>query len=369
MAVYRRKDTDSKGWYYKFTIDGVTYKKAIPTARTKKQAEDAEREARNDVHNGTYGIKTDILFTKFVKENYVPYAEKHLKRAERLSARTKFLTEFFARYTLRQISPLLIEKFKFEHLKTETIRATKRKASSVNTILFVLSGILTKAVSDGYLKQNPCQKVKLLPVEEIKTRTLSNEEEKRLLEGAGNGPGYLKPLIQLALCLGWRKEEMLHLEKRNVDFSRNLVFVPHAKWSRDPRKTKGVHMSDKVRNLLYELVTESESNYLFVNPKTGLPWSTSFVHDVFKETCEQVGVTGFHFHDLRHTFGTRLGEMNVGVEKIARTMGHSSIKTTMMYVHTSQDTLTNVMEQAAAFSDKQEKESSKIVPLRKRKAS
>jgi hypothetical protein len=43
MAVYRRSDTKSKCWFYKFEIDGTVYKSAIPTARTRRQAEEAER--------------------------------------------------------------------------------------------------------------------------------------------------------------------------------------------------------------------------------------------------------------------------------------------------------------------------------------
>jgi hypothetical protein len=64
MAVYRRKWKDRKtgktctdNYYFKFDVDGVTYKETVKTARTKKQAEQAERRARQEVHEGTYGAK------------------------------------------------------------------------------------------------------------------------------------------------------------------------------------------------------------------------------------------------------------------------------------------------------------------------
>jgi len=45
------------------------------------------------------------------------------------------------------------------------------------------------------------------------------------------------------------------------------------------------------------------------------------------------GITTFTFHDLRHTFGTRLADAGVDVVKIKELMGHASIVTTMRYIH------------------------------------
>ena len=55
MAVYRHKVTDKETgqvrlgtYYYKFDLHGVTYKKTVKEARTKTQAEEAERQTRED---------------------------------------------------------------------------------------------------------------------------------------------------------------------------------------------------------------------------------------------------------------------------------------------------------------------------------
>jgi integrase len=49
--------------------------------------------------------------------------------------------------------------------------------------------------------------------------------------------------------------------------------------------------------------------------------------------CREAGITDFRFHDLRHTFGTRLADAGVDVVKIKELMGHASIVTTMRYIH------------------------------------
>ena len=89
MPVYRRKWKDKESgkiclgsYYFKFDIDGVTYKENVKTARTKKQAEDAERKARQEVHEGVYGGKgRHMLFSQFVKEIYLPWSEQNCRPA------------------------------------------------------------------------------------------------------------------------------------------------------------------------------------------------------------------------------------------------------------------------------------------------
>ena len=55
--------------------------------------------------------------------------------------------------------------------------------------------------------------------------------------------------------------------------------------------------------------------------------------DDFKKACELAGIYGFRFHDLRHTFGTRLAEAGESLHRIAELMGHSNIQMTMQYAH------------------------------------
>lgn len=51
MSVKRRGDR----WYYDFMIKWIRYRGAIPEARTKQQARDAEAAVRKTVFDGTYG--------------------------------------------------------------------------------------------------------------------------------------------------------------------------------------------------------------------------------------------------------------------------------------------------------------------------
>ncbi|HEX5836035.1 MAG TPA: tyrosine-type recombinase/integrase, partial [Pyrinomonadaceae bacterium] len=62
--------------------------------------------------------------------------------------------------------------------------------------------------------------------------------------------------------------------------------------------------------------------------------------------CSEAGIEDFHFHDLRHTFATRLGDAGCNVTTIARLLGHSNIQMSMRYTHASDDSLRNAVEHA-----------------------
>ena len=357
MAVYRRKNTKSKRYYFKFTIDGITYKETVKSARTKTQAEEAERQARADVHDGTYGTRgKNQLFSTFVNEVYLKWAKQHHKMYGHTERYASVLCEFFKDRTLKQISQLSVESFKRERAKSVTKFGTLRKPRSVNCELTTLSGILGMAIEHKLIKENPCAKVKRLEAEETPIRRLDPGEEESLLI---NSKELLRPIIRLALWTGFRQCELIALKKGAIDFARNRIFVVNPKYKRDKRKTEGVPMGKDVRELLLSLCREAKGEYVFTNTD-GRPLTRHVVQGLFRRACVKAEITGFRFHDLRHEYGSRLGDRDVNLKKIALLMGHSTTKHTEGYVHPDEAGLISATEIAA--------ESSRIVPTNLRQA-
>lgn len=114
----------------------------------------------------------------------------------------------------------------------------------------------------------------------------------------------------------------------NVDFGLNLINFKETKTNRD----RAVPMEPIVREALLELSQHNgNAEYVFTNPDTGTRYTD--VKKSFSAACREAGITNFTFHDLRHTFGTRLADAGVDVVKIKELMGHASIVTTMRYIH------------------------------------
>ena len=56
-------------------------------------------------------------------------------------------------------------------------------------------------------------------------------------------------------------------------------------------------------------------------------------------------------HDLRHTFATRLLEKHMPIEAICQLLGHADIKTTQIYAHVLNDTLTEEVKKIGNIFD------------------
>ncbi|MBI5633243.1 MAG: site-specific integrase [Nitrospirae bacterium] len=67
--------------------------------------------------------------------------------------------------------------------------------------------------------------------------------------------------------------------------------------------------------------------------------SASAVRYAFDQAREGAGISDLHFHDLRHTYGSRLYHMGVDLYTIKKLMGHKSLKMTERYVHENLEVL------------------------------
>jgi len=102
-----------------------------------------------------------------------------------------------------------------------------------------------------------------------------------------------------------------------VDFGLNLINFTETETNRD----RAVPMEPIVREALLELNQQSgDAEFVFTNPDTGTRYTD--VKKSFTTACREAGITNFTFHDLRHTFGTRLADAGVDVVTIKELMGH-----------------------------------------------
>src|SRR5437016_2539097 len=139
---------------------------------------------------------------------------------------------------------------------------------------------------------------------------------------------HLRSLVTVAIGTGMRRGDQLNLLWEKVDFQRNVIYVPNSKTGKD----YSVPMNEDVRNTLLQLRNQSNpAEYVFVNPETNKPYTD--VKRSFGTACRFVGIRGLHWHDLRHTFGTRLAEAGCSEATIASLMGHSDPQTTRRYTH------------------------------------
>lgn len=333
MTVKKR----GKVWWYDF--GNHKYRGPIPEARTKHEAEQAEVKLKRDVFEGKYGKQFGtMLFADFVgnpdAENdqfgegtFLEWA-KHNKRSWKHDRfRVRVLLEAFSCRTLGEISPLAIERFKNGRRLSFTKRNHERSPASVNRELELLSRIFSLAIRLGLADSSPCSRVSKFKLQNQRHRYLLPDEEPALLAQCTGKRKHLATMIPFAIGTGARKSEQLGLRVRQVDFFRNLITFDRTKSG----KSWIVELNSDVRQILLELCkSKRPDDYVWSNPKTGKPYTD--VKRSFPEACVDAKIEGLVWHDLRATYGTRLGEAGFNAYDIAKLMGHANISTSQRYV-------------------------------------
>ena len=112
-------------------------------------------------------------------------------------------------------------------------------------------------------------------------------------------------------------------------------------------------MTDTLREVLSRLVKEAQtgnSSYLFRNCH-GEPYRS--IRTGFEHAVQRAGIKDFHFHDLRHTFASRLVMAGVDIRTVQELMGHKTIAMTLRYSHLSPDHKRRAIEALESrFSEK-----------------
>jgi integrase len=245
---------------------------------------------------------------------------------------TLTLKEYFEGKALREISAQSVEKFKNDRMKTPTKKGTARQPATVNRELTLLSSAFSVAVKYDKAESNPCSKVDLFTLDNLRYRYLLPEEEPRLMAELSGPRAHLKPAVAVALGTGMRMRGQLRIKRHQVDFLRNRA-------ARDTKngRPRDLPMNDDVREALAELCRDKAPNdFVFKSPKT-----KSCLRETkrgFRTACRLAGIEGLIWKDLRATFGTRFAEAGCDAFTIAELLGHSDVRVTMRYVRTVEDT-------------------------------
>lgn len=141
-----------------------------------------------------------------------------------------------------------------------------------------------------------------------------------------------RAIIALAYSSGMRREEIRNLKPSEIDSTRMQVHVKSGKGNKDRYTLLAQKALDLLR-LYYKL--EKPKTYLFepVNKKA-MRYGAETLNKIVKNSAKKAKIKKeISFHTLRHCFATHLLEKGVNLRLIQKFMGHSSIKTTAMYLH------------------------------------
>lgn len=373
---YRFRYTDKNGTRKAVYSWKLTATDKVPQGkRDSLSLRQKEREIEKDLQDGidpslASNITLNDMFDKYIA----------LKINLKESTKVNYIY-MYDRFVRNNIGNRKINSFKYSDIKEFYVNLLKKeelKVSTLDIIHNVLHPTFTLAVRDGIIRQNPSDGV----CAELKKGSKKSEQRHSLtIEEQTLFVGFLKdsttyhhwlPLFTFFLGTGCRVGEVIGLTWKDIDFKKGTISINHNTTYRPdgnhgmiisistPKTESGrrtLPMFKDVREALLQLKREQfqlgyhcndeidgYSDFVFIN-RFGNILLPHDINRAIKRICKganewdqekakkegrtPVVIRSFSVHNLRHTFCTRLCEVEDNIKIIMEIMGHKDVKTTI----------------------------------------
>lgn len=385
-ATYEVHDTTVMGLFVRVTAAGhkayvVTWGRAkkctlgrvgvLTLDQARKEALQYLAEAREHgeplaVAQGRKSASTPTL-RDFIDDHYSPWMTAHLKSADKT---LNLLNVGFASIMKKRLSEI-------SQRDLETIRigwqAAGNADSTANRKMASLRGALSRAVEWGFLKDHPMTRLKQLKVDRKgRVRYLLPDEEKRLRQALDDRqeairadrdnankwreerrkellpdlkevafPDHLKPLVLISLNTGMRRGEVFNLTWADIDLKNKTITIEGD--TSKSGQTRHIPMNREALAIIETWKDQHtrDSGYVFPS-KDGKRLDN--VNTSWEGVLKLAKVTGFRWHDLRHTFASKLVMAGVPLNTVRDLLGHSDLAMTLRYAHLAPDSKASAVE-------------------------
>ncbi len=232
-----------------------------------------------------------------------------------------------------------------EHIMDYLLYLQREKHLSSGSINQAYSGLkilytqVLKRTWDNTIPRS--KRIKRLP------RVLSRSEVNAILEAKDNIKH--RVILKLLYSTGMRVSELSNLKIGDIDSKRMLIRINQGKGNKDRQTILSKFILEELREY-----------YLIYKPKSWLfegnlwsKYSIKSIQNVFNQAKKKAGITSkCSCHTLRHSFATHLLEQGVDIFKIKELLGHSSLQSTMVYLHVSSSHIQDIEDPLMFLQDK-----------------
>ncbi|MGC2424104.1 MAG: site-specific integrase [Nitrospirota bacterium] len=263
---------------------------------------------------------------------YLEWAKRqrsYRQKAEQI----KLLKEEFKGFSLKEFTTKAVEQYQSKRLEAG------KKPATVNKAIAIIKHMFTKAEEWGWIDDltlKGVHRVKNIQENNMRLKYLEAEQEEALIS---NCKAHLKPVVITALKTGMRKSEILGLTWDRVDLRNSLILLDKTKNG----ERREIHIVGTLRAVLEGLAMENVDGHSHVfHDKKGRPYKD--VKHSFGKTCTDSGIKDFVFHDLRHSFASKLVMGGVDITTVKELLGHKTLTMTLRYAHLAPSHMMKALE-------------------------
>lgn len=209
-------------------------------------------------------------------------------------------------------------------------------------VFIILSLVFKEAAIDEVILYNPMLNVRKPKYKRKEVKIIPIEEFWQIYEIADER---MKVILYLAWCTGLRVGEVVGLQWGDIDFKKNVINVSRSisrtsqgVMAKAPKTSYGKRQIPIPQKLAETLKAyKGDSLFVFTN-LYGQMQDPGTISKSFSKLCKKLGFP-YHFHQLRHTHATMLGDAGVKPKAIQERIGHSSSAFTLdVYTHKTEKT-------------------------------
>lgn len=252
------------------------------------------------------------------------------------------------RHILPTLGATLLSDLSNRQIRLWHAPLAKKHPSTAAKAYRLLHAILNTAVTDELIARNPCQ-IPGAGVERAPERPVATMDQVDQLAAAITDR--FRVLVLLGAWCSLRKEELLGLQRRDIDLEAGVLHIERALVQlRDgtlllgpPKGPKGKrtvaippHLIGEVARHLATFVGAGPEAHVFAGAKGGL-LRPHVLQSAWDQARQATGLNHLHLHDLRHSGNTWAASTGASTKELMARMGHTTSDAALRYQHASED--------------------------------
>ena len=252
------------------------------------------------------------------------------------------------KFFIQHCGNILLSEVTTRHIDNFIMSTYQRTQSGAALYYRALKAAFSKAVVWNLLQDNPFKKIKAPKVNKSVPQFITEEQLNLIL--ANTDRQFLKDIFTTAFFTGMRLGELINMRSSWIDLTQNIIITKNSNdFTTKSKKERIIPIHSKVLSILLKLNKTqppvlSGDDFIFSHNQN-IKFNEDFISKQFKKAVRAAKLNDqIHLHTLRHSFASNLVQKGASLYVVKELLGHEDIKTTQIYSHLTQSSLSNAIQ-------------------------